>query len=57
MKTLNLKTLVGATAATICTCFIAGSPVQAFGFTELNSDWHVVKDSFNDRTQAGIVGS
>lgn len=57
MKTLNLKTLLAATAAAACTCFVAGQPVQAGGFKTLNSDWNIVLDSFNDGTTGGVVGS
>jgi hypothetical protein len=57
MKTLNLKTLLAATAATACTFLVAGQPVQAGGFKTLNSDWNIVLDSFNDGTTGGVVGS
>ena len=56
MKTLNLKTLLAATAATACTCFLAGQPAQA-GFKTLNSDWNIVYDSFNDGTTGRVVGT
>jgi len=57
MKTLNLKTLLTATAAAACTSLIAGQPVLAGGFKTLNTDWNMVYDSFNDGTTGPVVGT
>ena len=57
MKTLNLKTLLAATVATVSTVVVAGQPVLAGGFKTLNTDWNIVLDSYNDGTNGSIVGS
>ncbi len=51
----NLNKVLGVTAASICTIFASGQSAQAF--TLLNSDWHVVQDSFIDGTNGYSVGS
>ncbi len=44
MKTLNFKTLLAATVATVSTVLVAGQPVLAGGFKTLNTDWQIVQD-------------
>jgi len=55
MKTLNLKTLLAATVATVSTVVVAGQPVLAGGFKTLNSDWNIVLDSFLDGTTGNDI--
>ena len=56
MKTHTINKVLGLTAATISTIFAVGQPAQAFGFTGLNSDWHIVEDSFYDGTTGNNIG-
>jgi hypothetical protein len=58
MKFTHFKTLFGSAIAATCLISATGGAAQAGGFTPLNSDWHIVYDSFNDGTAAGnVVGS
>jgi len=55
MKTLNLKTLLAATVATVSTVVVAGQPVLAGGFKTLNTDWNIVLDSDSDGRQGNNI--
>ena len=56
MKTLNFKTLLTATVATVSTVVVAAQSAQAFSFTKLDTDWHIVQDSFKDGTDS-VLGA
>ncbi len=56
MQTNTINKVLGLTAATISTIFAAGQSAQAFSFTTLNTDWHIVQDSFSDGTQGSNIG-
>jgi hypothetical protein len=56
MKTLNFKSLLTITAATVSAVAVAGQPVLAGGFNTLNSDWNIVLDSFTDGTTNNNIG-
>ncbi len=55
MKTHTINKVLGVTAASICTIFAVGQPAQAFSFTGLNSEWHIVLDSFSDGRQGNNI--
>lgn len=55
MKTLNFKTVLTVAAATVSTVLVAGQSVQAGGFTKLDTDWHIVLDSFSDGRQGNNI--
>ena len=56
MQFRNLNKVLGATAASLCTIFVAGQSAQAIDFRTPTSDWTYVNDSARDGTDGSLNG-